>query len=132
MEKGVFIKNCESMSLKLFEVMEIEFEDSTEFDRQMLAMFSFGMISAYGMEENAEVDIVSVASEYVLIKVFRYSKEQARDFLNLLIDSTKKEKNPTYYRIIHEGIDMYYEYAEGESDKMFDRMMRMYLAFNKK
>lgn len=26
---------------------------------------------------------------------------------------------------------MYYEYAEDESEKMFDRMMRMYLAFKK-
>lgn len=93
MDKGVFVKNCESMSLKLFEVMEMEFEDTTEFDRQMLAMFSFGMISSYGMEENAEVDIVSVASEYVLIKVFRYSKEQAGTFLNLLIDSTKRKES---------------------------------------
>lgn len=33
MNNGVFVKNCENMSLKLFEVMEIEFEDSTEFDR---------------------------------------------------------------------------------------------------
>ncbi|KHD35433.1 hypothetical protein NL50_13090 [Clostridium acetobutylicum] len=132
MDKGGFVKNCESMSLKLFEVMEMEFEDTTEFDRQMLAMFSFGMISAYGMEQKAGVDIVSIASEYVLIKVFRYSKEQARTFLNSLIDSTKKGKNPTYYRIIHEGIEMYYEYAKNESDKMFDRIMKMYLAFNKK
>ncbi|WP_297429671.1 Imm48 family immunity protein [Clostridium sp.] len=110
----------------------MEFDESTEFDRQMLAMFSFGMISAYGMEEKIEINVVSVASEYVLIKVFKYSKEQAKTFLQLLVDSTKKGKNPTYYRIIHEGIEMYYEYAENESDKMFDRIMRIYLAFKKK
>ncbi|MEJ8553221.1 Imm48 family immunity protein [Tepidibacter sp. Z1-5] len=132
MDKGIFIKNCENMSLRLFEVMDMEFEDSTEFDRQMLAIFSFGMISAYGMEENIGADIVSVTTEYVLIKVFKYSKEQAKTFCQLLIDSTKKEKNPTYYRIIHEGIEMYYEYAEDESDKMFDRIMKMYLDFKKK
>lgn len=98
----------------------------------MLAIFSFGMISSYGMEEKVAVDVVSLTTEYVLIKVFKYSKEQAKTFLKLLIDSTKKEQNPTYYRIIHEGIEMYYEYAKDECDKMFDRIMRMYLAFKKK
>ncbi|NFG40684.1 hypothetical protein FC789_05660 [Clostridium botulinum] len=80
------------MSSKLFEVMEIEFKDSTEFDRQMLAMLSFGMISAYGMKENIKVEVVSLTTEYVLIKIFKYSKEQARTFLQLLINNTKKEE----------------------------------------
>lgn len=75
MQEGIFVKNCEIMSSKLFEVMEMEFEDSTEFDRQILAIFSFGMISAYGMEEKASVDVVGLAAEYVLIKVFKYSNE---------------------------------------------------------
>ena len=132
MEDGVFIKNCEDMSLKLFEVMEMEFDESTEFDRQILSIFSFGMISAYGMEEKIEINTISIASEYVLIKVFKYSKEQAKTFLQLLIDGTKEGKNLTYYRIIHEGIEMYYEYAENESDKIFDRIMNVYLAFKKK
>ena len=131
MQDGIFIKNCENMSLKLFEIMEIDFDESTEFDRQILAMFSFGMISAHGIEEKIKIDVVSVAAEYVLIKVFKYSKEQAGTFLKLLINSTKKGENPTYYRIIHEGIEMYYEYVENESDKMFDRIMRTYLSFKK-
>lgn len=131
MKEAIFIKNCEVMSSKLFEVMEIEFKDSTEFDRQMLAMLSFGMISAYGMKENIEVEVVSLTTEYVLIKIFKYSKEQARTFLQLLINNTKKGRNSTYYNIIHEGIELYYEYVEGETDKMFDRIMKMYLSFRK-
>ncbi|WP_291584025.1 Imm48 family immunity protein [Clostridium sp. UBA6640] len=131
MQDSVFIKNCEVMTSKLFEVMGIEFEDSTEFDRHILAIFSFGMISAYGMEERVGVEVVRVASQYVLIKVFKYSKEQSETFLQLLIDSTQKGKNPVYYRIIHEGIEMYYEYIEDENDKIFDRIMKMYLSLKK-
>lgn len=131
MQDGIFIKNCENMSLKLFEIMEMDFDESTEFDRQILSMFSFGMISAYVIEEKIKIDVVSVAAEYVLIKVFKYSKEQAEIFLKLLINSTKRGENPTYYRIIHEGIEMYYEYVENESDKMFYRIMRAYLSFKK-
>lgn len=131
MQEGIFIKNSETMSAKLFEVMEIEFEDSTEFDRQMLAIFSFGMISAYAMEEKFDAKIVSLASEFVFIKVFKYSKEQAITFLKLLMDSTRKGVNPTYYRIIHEGIEMYYEYVDDDNVKMFDRIMKTYLLFKK-
>lgn len=131
MQEGIFIKKSETMSSKLFEIMEIEFEESTEFDRQMLAIFSFGMISAYATEEKFDANIVSLASEFVLIKVFKYSKEQAKTFLELLIESTKKGVNPTYYRIIHEGIEMYYEYVDDDDIKMFDRMMKAYLLFKK-
>lgn len=132
MDKGVFVKVCENMILELFEIMEMKFEEFTEFDRQLLSMLSFGMISAYGMKEKMGIDIVGMTAEYVLTKNFKYSKEQSKTFLNLLIDSTKKGKNPTYYRIIHEGIEMYYEYIDNEKDKIFDRTMKIYLSFNKK
>lgn len=126
-KKAVFIKECEIMSDKLFDVMEMSFEDTTEFDRQILSILSFGMMNAYAMEEKISVDIVSIAAEYVLIKVFKYSNEQAQTFLRKMIEGTNKEKNPVYYHIIHQGIEMYYEYNKGENDAMFDRIMKIYL-----
>lgn len=131
MQQGIFIKNCEAMAYRLFEVMDIEVEESTDFDREILSILSFGMISAYGMDEEIEISLVSVAAQYVLMKVFKYSKEKSESILQLLIDNTQKGKNPTYYRIIHEGIEMYYEYVEEEDDKMFDRIMKIYLSFRK-
>lgn len=126
-KKAVFIKECEVMSDKLFDVMEMSFEDTTEFDRQILSILSFGMINAYAMEEKISVDVVNIAAEYILIKVFKYSNEQAQTFLGNMIEGTKKEKNPVYYHIIHQGIEMYYEYKKSEKDVMFDRIMKIYL-----
>ncbi|WXR61470.1 Imm48 family immunity protein [Peptostreptococcaceae bacterium AGR-M142] len=131
-ENRVFIKECEKMASYLFDVMEIKFEESTEFDRQILSVFSFGMINAYAIEEKIDLNLVPVSMEFILIKVFKYSKEQAGSFLELLIAGTKKENDPTFYRIIHDGIDMYYEYQKDETDKMFDRIMDTYLRFRKK
>ena len=91
---AIFIKECEVMCNSLFDVMEMNFEDTTEFDRQILSILSFGMINAYAMEEKITVDIVNVASEYTLIKVFKYSKEQAQTFLEKMSEGTKKEKSP--------------------------------------
>lgn len=124
---ATFIKECEVMCNSLFDVMEMNFEDTTEFDRQILSILSFGMINAYAMEEKITVDIVNIASEYTLIKVFKYSKEQAQTFLEKMIEGTKKEKSPVYYHIIHEGIEMFYEYKENNKDVMFDRVMKLYL-----
>ena len=42
-------------------------------------------------------------------------------------EGTKKEKSPIYYHIIHEGIEMFYEYKENNKDVMFDRVMKLYL-----
>lgn len=126
-KKAIFIKDCEIMSEKLFDVMDMSFEDTTEFDRQILSILSFGMINAYAMEEKISVDIVNIAAEYVLIKVFKYSNEQAQTFLGKMIEGTKKEKNLVYYNIIHQGIEMYYEYGKDEKDAMFDRIMKIYL-----
>ncbi|WP_252247253.1 Imm48 family immunity protein [Clostridium sp. ZBS4] len=125
--KVIFIKDCEIMSNKLFDVMEMSFEDTTEFDKQILSILSFGMINAYAMEEKISVDIVNITSEYVLIKVFKYSNEQAHTFLEKMIEGTRKEKNPVYYHIIHQGIEMFYEYGKYEKDAMFDRIIKIYL-----
>lgn len=124
---GVFIKKCEEMSNELFSVMGMEFEDTNEVDRQILSVLSFGMINSYALENKVSVDNVRIAFEYVLIKVFRYSNEQAQSFLSIIIEATNKDKNPVYNYIIHQGIDMYYEYLKNEEDVMFDRLMKIYL-----
>lgn len=128
---SIFVKESEIMTNKLFEVIEIDFEDTTEFERQVLSILSFGMINAYAMEEKISVDTVNITAEYLLIKVFRYSKEQSRAFLDKMIEGTQKEKSSVYNYIIHQGIEMYYEYKKDEEDKMFDRIMNIYLALKK-
>ena len=121
------IKECEVMSNKLFNIMEMSFEDTTEFDRQILSIVSFGMMNAYAMESKITSDIVNIACEYTLIKVFKYSNEQAHAFLEKMIEATRKEKNPVYYHIIHQGIEMFYEYKKDDKDAIFDRIMKIYL-----
>ena len=101
---------------------------STGFDWQALAAFSFGMVTAFAQEQQVEQDIVLNTSGYVLVNVFKYSKEQMQDFIHLLINSTKKGYYEGFF-MINQGVEMYREYEQKEYDKIFDRIMKTYLMF---
>lgn len=75
MEEMVFVQKSVDMSEKLFEVMETDIEDATEFDRQALAAFSFGMVTTFAAEEKVGQDIAFNTIGYVLVEVFQYSEE---------------------------------------------------------
>lgn len=50
-----------------------------------------------------------------LIDVFRYSDEQARQFLDIMIqDLQSKNANNTQYVIIHRGLDGYFAWEKGQ------------------
>lgn len=132
MEELEFVKNSTKMSQDLFNILGVEFEDSTEFDRQALAAFSFGMVTAFAQEKQVEQDIVLNTSGYVLVNVFKYSKEQMQDFIHLLINSTKKGYHEGFFLMINQGVEMYREYEQKEYDKIFDRIMKTYLMFKKR
>ncbi len=131
MEELEFVKNSAKMSQDLFNILGVEFEDSTEFDRQALAAFSFGMITAFAQKKQVEQAIVLNTSGYVFVNVFKYSEDQMQEFIYLLINSTKKGYHEGFYLMINQGVEMYHDYEQKEYDKIFDRIMKTYLMFKK-
>lgn len=132
MEELEFVKESAKMAQDLFNIMGIDFEDSTEFDRQALSAFSFGMITTFAQENKIDNNIVFNTMGHILVNVFKYSENQMKDFIKLLINSTKREYSESFYILIHQGIEMYYEYKEEDYDKVFRRMMDTYLMFKRK
>ena len=110
------------MANDLFNILEINLEETTEIERQIISAFAFGMINAYAIEEKIEPPKIHGTMIAVLINEFKYSEKQASEFVQTLINSTNREYHPTMYTIIHRGIQAYYDYKEGKEKEVYDNL----------
>jgi hypothetical protein len=98
-------KNVSEHAREVFRACSIEFERTSELQRQVSGAFLFGVVSAYGMSCRLSPPDVHALAVSMLIDVLHYSPEQAGAFLTQLLEATRAGPNDTMNAIIHRGID---------------------------
>lgn len=112
----------------------ITFKTLSELERQILAVYFFGM--ADGLRQanftNESVDKITKTIINVLIKEFKYSENQARQFLDSIIyDLQSKDSNNTQYVIIHKGLDGYFKWKSGNKNDVIKNVCQIINKLNK-
>jgi len=97
----------------LFKIIDIDFNTTTEAERQVIAAFSFGVIHAHISTRELGPEVGKEMTLNILESVFKYSPEQASDFFDYLVQCTGADDNNTIKAIIHRGIDGHYQYING-------------------
>lgn len=110
------------MTNDLFKILEINLEETSEIERQIISAFAFGMVNAYALDEKIEQPKVHGTMIGILINEFKYSEKQACEFTQTLINSTDREYHPTMYTIINRGIQAYYDYKEAKEKEVYDNL----------
>lgn len=113
---------CSRMANDLSKILEINLEETSEMERQVIAAFLFGMINAYALDEKINPPKVHGTMIGILINEFKYSEKQACEFAQILINSSSREYHPTMYTIIHRGIKAYYDYKEAKEKEVYDNL----------
>lgn len=97
--------------------INLPFEQTTELERQVLAVYFFGMSNGLMQHlklKNTPIEIAEMIRNN-LVDVFHYSKEQAQQFLdNMISDLQSKDPRNTQYAIIHRGLDGYFAWEKGQ------------------
>lgn len=96
---------------------QLPFAQSTELERQIVAVYAFGMANGLLMDKMLGCTPLQVEAGMtaVLVSLFGYSVPQAQAFINDMIASLQsKDEANTLYVIIHRGVDGYFAFHAGE------------------
>lgn len=102
-------------------VNNLSFDKTTELERQVLAVYFFGMsngLMQHLKSKNTPMEIAEMIKNN-LIDVFNYSNEQAQQFFDSMVNDLQS-KNPrnTQYVIIHRGLDGYFAWEKGQKSNV--------------
>ena len=110
---------CEKMANELISLYNknkgISFKNISELERQILALYFFGMSDGLRQDLATSLNVNEIANIIIniMIKDFEYSKEQAEQFFDKMIDNLQsKNPNNTHYAIIHNGVDGYFKWQK--------------------
>ena len=110
----------------------IPFEKTTELERQILAVYLFGM--ANGLPEQIKYTPLNMETGMiaVLVSIFQYSIKKAQDFVREMIaDLQSKDENNTIYAIIHRGLDGYFAYKDELKEKVAEDIFQIISSLEK-
>ncbi len=124
-ENNNFQTISKSMGNELIELyskeINLSFEKTTELERQVLAVYFFGMSNGLMQHlklKNTPMEIAEMIKNN-LIDVFNYSYEQAQQFFDSMVnDLQSKDLRNTQYVIIHRGLDGYFAWEEGQKSNV--------------
>lgn len=120
-ENNTFQSMSKTMGNELIELyskeINLSFEKTTELERQVLAVYFFGMSNGLMQHlqlKNTVMEIAEIIKKN-LIDVFNYSNEQAQQFLDSMVnDLQSKDVKNTQYVIIHRGLEGYFAWEKGQ------------------
>ncbi|WP_298776259.1 Imm48 family immunity protein [uncultured Shewanella sp.] len=108
---NVVDKNYTEMLRSLFELLGMSFEETTELQRQLLAAFSFGMLSRDSQDKKLPIEQAYENSRFMLIDIFGYSKVQASDFTDFLVNvASDRSIHSTIHVVIKRGEQGYVQF----------------------
>ena len=115
-ELDVVGKKGIKMISTLFQVLEMRFEDTTELQRQLLAAFSFGMLTKMSQVKKLPIEQAYQNSRSMLIDVFHYGEDQAFEFTSFLIDvASERSVHSTIHVVINRGMLGYVQLMENKN-----------------
>ncbi|URZ14179.1 Imm48 family immunity protein [Clostridium felsineum] len=120
-----FLLESKELVENLFEILEVDLEELTEQEKQLLIGYSFGMISIMEEENKILLSNKYVAIEKVIVEVFQYSKEKAINTVKDIEDSTEKDDNEVLRIMIHQGKQIYPEYKKKNYNEVYDRLTNL-------
>ncbi len=116
-ENKDFLNECISITNTIIgKVFKIDSNDEQE--KQILGAYLFGMFNGLGHEKNSTPVEIQGAMIQVANEKLKYSLESAVQFSQFLINSTDKGSQPTMFAIIHRGLEGYFMYKNGETEKL--------------
>jgi hypothetical protein len=110
----------------LFRICDVEFEKTTELQRQVCGAFLFGVTNAHGMMHKLSPPDVHALAISMLMDVLNYSPEQAGAFSSNLIDATAAGPDDTMNAIIHRGIDGHLQLTSGQQDGLRVNLLEIF------
>ena len=122
MKEEIFLVNCKNIVDKLFEILEIELEELTHQEKELLIAYSFGMISTMVEEKKLVPDIEYLGIKKIITEVFQYSKQEANNILKKLMDSGKEGGDEAFNIMVHQGKFVYPKYKANNYNEVYDRL----------
>ena len=106
----------------------IPFENISELERQILAVYFFGMSDGLRQDlaTNSNVNEIANIIINIMIKDFKYSKEQAEQFFDKMINNLQSNNpNNTHYAIIHNGLDGYFKWQKNNKNEVINDICKI-------
>jgi hypothetical protein len=130
--KKYFVQQVQLIAQELVDLyskkVNMSFDKTSELERQILAVYLFGMANGLRQKEKLERTPLQIETDMtaVLVTIFRYSLPQAQKFVKGMIsDLQSNDRNNTVYAIIHRGVDGYFAYSDGKRDEVVEDVFQI-------
>jgi|GEM_PF-6689202 len=125
MEANEFLEEYKSLVEKLFDILEVELEELTKQEKELILAYSFGMISIIEQESQMSEEVKHLTLKQVIMETFEYNEEDAKNIFKKLIYDIKEKRNEPYNIMIYQGKFTYSKFRDKNYNEVYDNLTNM-------
>lgn len=125
MEANEFLEEYKSLVEKLFDILEVELEELTKQEKELILAYSFGMISIIEQESQMSEEVKHLTLKQVIMETFEYNEEDAKNIFEKLIYDIKEKRNEPYNIMIYQGKFTYSKFRDKNYNEVYDNLTNM-------
>lgn len=125
MKCNEFLKKSEKIVEDLLEILEVDVEELTFKEKELISAYSFGVITSMSKEYTVSEDEVYKTFKDILIKVLKYKEDQAEFIFKRIVKSNEENREEEFKIMIYQGKSIYLDYNNKNYNEVYDNLTNM-------
>lgn len=125
MKDEMFLEECKKVMENLLEILEVDVEELTIKEKELITAYSFGIMSEMAEESEVLQEVKNKGLDKAVVEVLMYDNGEKNELLKKVFNVTKEKDNNEFYIMTSQGRFEYCEYKEKNYNEIYDNLTSM-------
>lgn len=125
MDEKILFANSKKIAKDLLDILEVELDELSNKEKQLLPIYIFGMINESIKDENFSLENKYNAIKVVMLEALEYEERKTENMLKIIKEAVEKNNNKVFKIMYFQGSQIYSKYKNGDENEVYDNLTSM-------
>ena len=125
MDEKILFANSKKIAKDLLDILEVELDELSNKEKQLLPIYIFGMINESIKDENFSLENKYNAIKVVMLEALEYEERKTENMLKIIKEAVEKNNNKVFEIMYFQGGQIYSKYKNGDENEVYDNLTSM-------
>lgn len=125
MDEKILFANSKKIATDLLDILEVELDELSNKEKQLLPIYIFGMINESIKDENFSLENKYNAIKVVMLEALEYEERKTENMLKIIKEAVEKNNNKVFEIMYFQGGQIYSKYKNGDENEVYDNLTSM-------
>ncbi|NFG40674.1 hypothetical protein FC789_05595 [Clostridium botulinum] len=125
MQDDIFLKKSTEVADNLLEILEVELEELTSKEKELIAAYSFGILAKMAQENSISEELKNSGVKKLFMEVLKCTTKEADELLKRLFGSIQDKSDEGFHIMIYQRKSSYHDYNTENYNEIYNNLTNM-------